>query len=115
MKLSVVIPVYNEVRTVARLLQSVLAVRTGLELEVVVVDDCSTDGTRELLQQQPPPGVTCVFHDVNRGKGAALRTGFERVTGDIVLIQDADCEYDPREYPVLLAPILEGHADVVYG
>jgi glycosyltransferase involved in cell wall biosynthesis len=86
------------------------------ELEIIVVDDCSTDGTREVLQGHLADKVnTILYHPVNRGKGATLRTGFEAATGDIVLVQDADLEYDPQEYPLLLEPILSGKADVVYG
>jgi len=115
MKLSIVIPVYNERRTIEELLRRVLAVRTGLKREVIVVDDCSRDGTREWLKTHRHPQVKAFFHEVNRGKGAALQTGFRKATGDIVLVQDADLEYDPREYPLLLRPILDGRADVVYG
>ncbi len=117
MKLSIVIPVYNEARTVEHLLDMVLGVETGLETELIVVDDCSVDGTREVLQQAKSkrPGMVLLAHDRNQGKGAALRTGFAAATGDIVLIQDADLEYDPKEYPHLLKPILDGHADVVFG
>jgi glycosyltransferase involved in cell wall biosynthesis len=116
-KLSVVIPVYNEEETVGALVEQVVAVDTGLDKEVLLVDDGSTDGTREALRRiaAAHPDVQVVFHPRNRGKGAALRTGFAAATGDIVLIQDADLEYDPREYPRLLAPILAGQADVVYG
>ena len=112
--LSVVIPVYNEVSTVESLLRRVRAV--PLRLEVIVVDDGSTDGTRDLL-----PGLegelidTLLLHEKNRGKGAALRTGFRHATGDVVVVQDADLEYDPRELPLLLKPILSGKADAVYG
>jgi len=113
MKLSVVIPVYNEVETIREILKRVAAV--PLEKEVIVVDDGSTDGTRDILRGDPGPGVMVLMHDTNRGKGAALRTGFQKVTGDIVLVQDADLEYDPAEYPRLLGPIVEGKADVVYG
>lgn len=117
MKISVVIPVYNEANTVAEILRRVKAVK--LEKEIIVVDDGSTDGTRELLSeygnQQTNERIKVIYHNKNRGKGAALRTGFEAVTGDVVIIQDADLEYDPREYPKLLKPILEGMADVVYG
>jgi glycosyltransferase involved in cell wall biosynthesis len=113
MKLSVVIPVYNEVETIREILKRVAAV--PLEKEVIVVDDGSTDGTRDILRGDPGPGVMVLMHDANRGKGAALRTGFQKVTGDIVLVQDADLEYDPAEYPRLVKPIIEGRADVVYG
>jgi glycosyltransferase involved in cell wall biosynthesis len=118
MMISVVIPVYNEKGTILELLRRVEAVEVpGLSREIVLVDDCSTDGTRELLRKEVDarPGVRVLFHDRNRGKGAALRTGIATTAGDIVLIQDADLEYDPREYPKLLAPILDGRADVVYG
>ncbi len=117
MKLSIVIPVFNEAATLDELLRQVLAVETGLEREVVLVDDCSRDGSREKLEalQQEHPDWKIVFHTYNQGKGAALRSGFAAATGDVVLIQDADLEYDPEEYPRLLAPILKGHADVVYG
>jgi len=113
MKLSVVIPVYNEAATIREILERVRGV--GLETEVIVVDDGSTDGTRDVLRGLTGSDHMVVFHDKNRGKGAALRTGFTKVTGDIVLVQDADLEYDPAEYPRLLKPILDGKADVVYG
>jgi glycosyltransferase involved in cell wall biosynthesis len=111
----VVIPVYNEVGTIKEIVSRVQAV--DLEKEIIIVDDGSTDGTPELLQEitLSHENVRVLYHDLNQGKGAALRTGFEGATGDIVIIQDADLEYDPREYPVLLEPILDGRADVVYG
>ena len=113
-QVTVVIPVYNERDTILALLDRVRAV--GVASELVVVEDFSTDGTRELLQQLPPvPDLKLVFHDRNRGKGAGLRSGFAAATGDIVIIQDADLEYAPRESPKLLQPILEDRADVVYG
>lgn len=118
MKLSVVIPVYNEQATVEEILGRVRAVElpAGLEREIVVVNDASTDGTAEVLAPlDGSDGIRVLTHPVNRGKGAALATGFGAATGDVVLIQDADLEYDPDEYPKLLEPILEGHADVVYG
>jgi len=110
-----VIPVYNEVETIKEIVSRVQAV--DLEKEIVIVDDGSTDGTREKLQEisLAQNNVRVFYHDRNQGKGAALRTGFEVTTGDIVIIQDADLEYDPREYPVLLEPILDGRADIVYG
>ena len=113
MKLSVVIPVYNEVATIREILERVRAV--PVPKEIVVVDDGSSDGTRDVLRSLSSPDLVVMFHEKNRGKGAALRTGFARVTGDIVLVQDADLEYDPSEYPRLLKPILEGNAEVVYG
>jgi len=117
MKLSIVIPVYNEAGTIARVVDAVHSVEIGMEKEILLVDDCSRDGTREVLQNMAAadPDLRVRFHDVNQGKGAALRTGFAAATGDIVIIQDADLEYDPQEYPRLLRPILDGHADVVYG
>ena len=113
MKLSVVIPVYNEIGTIKEILNRVQSVPQ--DKEIIVVDDRSTDGTREWLTQISNNNITVLFHPVNGGKGAALRTGFEHVTGDIVIIQDADLEYDPGEYGRLIEPILDGRADVVYG
>jgi len=116
MRLSIVIPVFNERETLPAVLENVA--RVSLDKEILIVDDGSTDGTREYLKdmvQHPGEGVRVLFHDRNRGKGAALRTGFREVAGDIVIIQDADLEYDPQDYPALLKPILDGRADVVYG
>jgi glycosyltransferase involved in cell wall biosynthesis len=114
MKLSVVIPVYNEKKTILEVLQRVRAV--NISKEIIAVDDFSTDGTRELLQALPPSDdLKIVFQPRNMGKGAALRAGFGAVSGDIVIIQDADLEYDPAEYPVLIQPILDNKADVVFG
>jgi glycosyltransferase involved in cell wall biosynthesis len=117
MKLSIVMPVYNEVATVEEIIHKVADVDAGVDKELIVVDDCSTDGGRDLLRamREKHPEWKFVFHDVNRGKGAALRSGFKAATGDIVVIQDADLEYDPKDYRALLGPILDGHADVVYG
>ena len=114
MKLSVVIPVFNEKETIREILAQVRAV--NLVSEIIVVDDFSTDGTREILQQETQKGdLTLVLHDRNRGKGAAVRSGLERFTGDMVIIQDADLEYDPRDYPALIRPIVEGRVKAVYG
>ena len=116
--LSVVIPVFNERDTLLEIVRCVEAVSLdGIAKEIVLVDDFSTDGTREILKErlEGRAGVRVLYHDRNRGKGAALRTGIAKTAGDIVLIQDADLEYDPQEYPKLLAPILAGKADVVYG
>ncbi len=114
MKLSIIIPVYNEVKTLQEIIRRVQA--TQCAEEIVIVDDGSTDGTREILQQlDGQPGLRIVFHNRNCGKGAAVRTGIEHAQGDVMLIQDADLEYDPRDYPALLRPIEEGLADVVYG
>ncbi len=115
MKLSIVMPCYNEKDTIREIVDRVLNVDSGLEQELVIVDDFSGDGTRDILATFTDPRIRVVLHPENKGKGAALRTGFSQATGDIVLVQDADLEYDPREYPVLLAPILDGRADVVYG
>ena len=119
-KLSVVIPAYNERNTVQKLLQRVAnaPIPDDTELEIIVVDDGSTDGTRDLLQElekEGNPPFKLVLQPENQGKGAALRTGFQHTTGDIVLIQDADLEYNPRDYPQILQPFLDDEADVVYG
>jgi len=112
---SIVIPVYNERPTIAEVLDRVrMAPTPGLKKDIVLVDDHSTDGTTEYLRGIGADDVTCMFHDANRGKGAALRTGFARAAGDVVLVQDADLEYEPDEYPKLLRPIVEGKADVVF-
>ncbi len=113
--LSVVIPVYNESRTLDEILRRVRAV--PIPKEIILVDDCSNDGTRETLQRWQAEGtdLKICYHEVNQGKGAGLRTGFQHATGDLVIVQDADLEYDPAEYPLLIQPILEGKADVVFG
>jgi glycosyltransferase involved in cell wall biosynthesis len=113
MKLSVVIPVYNEKTTIEQLVDRVKAVK--VPKEIIIVDDCSCDGTREIIRGLADDMVSVVLHQRNMGKGAALRTGLRHATGDIVVIQDADLEYDPEQYPKLIQPILEGKADVVFG
>ena len=122
--ISIIIPVYNERNTVMELLQQVARQPVSLHKELIIVDDCSTDGTREFLQQADLPNVLgnngtntvkLALHEKNQGKGAGVRTGLANATGEIVLIQDADLEYDPADYPELLKPILDGHADAVFG
>ena len=115
MRLAIAMPVYNEAPTVEEILRRVVA--SGLADEIIIVDDGSTDGTRELLQRIIPnyPNARLILHERNRGKGAAIRTGIQHATSELVLIQDADLEYDPQEIPQLLRPIQEGKADVVYG
>lgn len=115
MKLSVVIPVYNEINSVRDIIAKVRAAPVK-NIEIIVIDDCSTDGTTELLKNELHKKVEqVIYHERNQGKGAALRSGFKHVTGDCVIIQDADLEYDPAEYPILMKPIIDGKADVVYG
>jgi glycosyltransferase involved in cell wall biosynthesis len=113
--LSVVIPVYNEVDTIERIVEAVQGSEVE-NLEIILVDDGSTDGTRDVLREKIEPKVErVIYHERNQGKGAALRTGFASATGDVVIVQDADLEYDPREYPKLIEPIVSGRADVVFG
>jgi glycosyltransferase involved in cell wall biosynthesis len=115
MHVSVIIPAYNEERTIAMILDRVLKSRLAPhQWEIIVVDDCSRDSTKEIVKKYAPD-VRLVVHDHNQGKGGALRTGFGAATGDAVIIQDADLEYDPSEYPKVLQPILDGVADVVWG
>lgn len=114
MKLSIVVPVYNELGTIEEILDK--TGRVSGEKEIIVVDDGSTDGTRDWLEQMPPrKDVTVLFHETNKGKGAALKTGFQHVSGDVVIVQDADLEYDPQDYKVLTGPIEDGRADAVFG
>jgi glycosyltransferase involved in cell wall biosynthesis len=115
MKLSVVMPVYNEEKTLEEIFRRVQA--TPYDKEIIAVDDCSQDRSREILKRlaEQYDNVRLFFHERNMGKGAALRTGFAQVTGDVVIIQDADLEYDPKDYPALLDPIIKDLADVVYG
>ncbi len=117
MKLSIIVPVYNEKDTIHEILQRVRAVPLdGIDKEIVVVNDCSTDGTQEILAQEAgAPDVRVLHHSVNKGKGAAIQTGLQASTGDLIIVQDADLEYDPNDYSKLMAPILAGTATVVYG
>jgi glycosyltransferase involved in cell wall biosynthesis len=117
-KISIIIPVYNERNTIENVVATVASVPIPLEKEIIVVDDFSTDGTRELppaIKAKYPGRVRVLLHEKNHGKGRAIRTGLAQISGDLVLVQDADLEYDPQDYPVLLAPILAGRADVVFG
>ena len=114
MKLSIIIPCYNESSTIVSLINAVKQ-SPVTDREIIVVDDGSKDGTRDILDQLSDPEVRVIFHKANQGKGAALRTGFQEATGDICIVQDADLEYDPREFPLVIQPIVEGKADVVFG
>jgi len=117
MKLSIIMPVYNEAATLSEILDQVRSVELpGVEKEILVVDDGSTDGSREILAREAEPGdIQTYFLPENRGKGTAVRTGIQHATGDLIVIQDADLEYDPRDYPKLIQPIVEGRVAVVYG
>nr|MCS5621160.1 glycosyltransferase family 2 protein [Nitrospinaceae bacterium] len=113
-KLSIVIPVYNERDTLRALISRVEAV--DYEKEIILIDDCSTDGTRDVLKDyESRENFQVLYHDHNKGKGAALQTGFSKTRGEIIIIQDADLEYNPTDYGILLEPILDGRADVVFG
>jgi len=116
-KLSIIVPVYNEKQTISTVLNRIE--NTPYDKEIIVIDDCSTDGTREILREieetRQIPSIRVLYHAMNRGKGAALRTGMVAAAGDIVIVQDADLEYDPADYQILIHPILAGLADVVYG
>ena len=115
MKLSIVIPCYNESETIKTLVERVKKAPVK-EKEIIIVDDASSDGTKEILKEEIEPIVDkIIYHEINLGKGAALRSGFKEVTGDVVVVQDADLEYDPNEFPILMKPIIEEKADVVYG
>jgi glycosyltransferase involved in cell wall biosynthesis len=123
MKLSIIIPVYNEVVTIAEVIRRVLVAPVDFPKEVIIVDDCSTDGTRERLQELVKSAISdtgeaplkVFYHGQNHGKGAAIQTAIANTTGSMIIIQDADLEYDPEDYPILLQPILDGRADVVFG
>ncbi len=114
MKLSIVIPCFNEINTISKIINAVQS-SPVTEKEIIIVDDASNDGTKEYLKKLNKENINVFFHDKNRGKGAALKTGFSKATGDICIIQDADLEYDPNEYPIMIEPILKNKADVVFG
>ncbi len=120
-KLSIIIPCYNEEKTIHRILDKVNAVQLqgGIEKEIILVNDCSKDGTKEALEkyiaEHPQINYRLLHHEVNKGKGAALHTGIQHATGDYLIIQDADLEYDPNEYKILIQPVIDGFADIVYG
>jgi len=115
LKLSVIIPVFNEKATIKSVIEGVNNAKIDLSKEIIIIDDCSTDGTKELLRNISDKSIKIFFHQENMGKGAAIRTGLKNATGDIILIQDADLEYDPSEYEKLLKPLIENKAKVVYG
>ena len=114
MKLSIIIPCFNEEKTIIELINAVK--NSGIEKqEIIIVDDCSTDGTKNILKNLKDEDINVYFHSYNQGKGAALRTGFKKASGDICIVQDADLEYDPKEYQFMIEPIINNKADVVYG
>jgi glycosyltransferase involved in cell wall biosynthesis len=113
--ISIVVPAFNESATVEKLIDRLHESLVGMRYEVILVDDCSTDGTADVIRKLSGGTIRSFFHSRNQGKGAALRTAFEHAAGEIVVVQDADLEYDPKDIPILLQPILEGHADVVFG
>lgn len=115
MKLSIIIPTYNEAENLPEVIRNLHGVDIDLEKEIIIVDDGSTDGSRQLLENLEESNIRTYYHSENRGKGCAVRTGISFVSGDIVLIQDADLEYDPKDYPQLIKPIVEGNTAVVYG
>lgn len=115
MKLSIIMPVYNEEKTIKEILKRINAVQLNIEKEIIVIDDSSTDSTKEILKKINDNSIKIFYHKQNMGKGSAIRTGLKKSTGDIILIQDADLEYNPEEYPLLLQPILDGKTKVVYG
>ena len=115
MKLSIIIPTYNEAKNLPHVIENVRAVHINMEKEIIIVDDGSTDGSRQILEDLEESNIRTYYHSENRGKGCAVRTGLSFVSGDIVIIQDADLEYDPKDYPALIQPIVEGRTSVVYG
>lgn len=115
MKLSIIIPVYNEEKTIKRIIDKINKVKVGLKKEIIIVDDGSTDKTRDILNKINQKGTKIFYHEKNKGKGGAIRKALKHVTGDIIIIQDADLEYDPMDYPKLISPILKNKAKVVYG
>jgi len=115
MKLSIIVPVYNEEKTLEKILDRVKAVKLSIEKEIIIIDDFSSDSTREILKKIKDPQIKVIYHEKNQGKGSAIRTGIKYTTGDIFIIQDADLEYSPEEYPQLIQPILDGKTQVVYG
>lgn len=114
-KLSIIIPIYNERKTILELLKQINAIVLDLEKEIIIVDDGSTDGTTDILKKLDQKQYKIIFKDKNKGKGAAIKTGLQEATGDIIIFQDADLEYDPKDYQDILSPILAGKADVIYG